>query len=69
MRRGYQKIFMPVDGKFGGIDDRLTEVEKTKELVVLDAVCSMVQSIRDSFEQGRHGICKFRHWSCSSSSS
>ncbi|KAI3978242.1 hypothetical protein MKX01_013073 [Papaver californicum] len=63
MRRAYQKIFMPVDGKLGGIEDRLAEVEQTKELAMLDVVCSMVESIRDSFDQDRRGICKFRHWS------
>ncbi|RZC50012.1 hypothetical protein C5167_018449 [Papaver somniferum] len=37
--------------------------EQTKDLAMLNVVCSMVQSIRDSFGQDRRGICKFRHWS------
>ncbi|KAI3883203.1 hypothetical protein MKX03_017663 [Papaver bracteatum] len=69
MRRAYRKIFMPVDGKLGGIEDRLAEVEQTRELAMLDVVRSMVESIRDSFEQDRRGICKFKHWSGSCSSS
>ncbi|XP_077210713.1 bacterial transferase hexapeptide repeat-containing protein isoform X1 [Tasmannia lanceolata] len=62
MRRAYQMIFMPTDLKLG-IEDRLAEVVHTEELAKLPVVCSMVQSIRDSFEQNRRGICKFRHWS------
>ncbi|KAI3888822.1 hypothetical protein MKW92_003165 [Papaver armeniacum] len=69
MRRAYQKIFMPVDGKLGGIEDRLAEVEQTRELAMFDVVRSMVESIRNSFEQDRRGICKFKHWSGSCSSS
>ncbi|OVA11354.1 Bacterial transferase hexapeptide repeat [Macleaya cordata] len=63
MRAAYRKIFMAVDAKSGGIEDRLTEVEQSEEMAKLDVVCSMVQSIRDSFEKNRRGICKYRHWS------
>ncbi|XP_021606437.1 probable acyl-[acyl-carrier-protein]--UDP-N-acetylglucosamine O-acyltransferase, mitochondrial isoform X3 [Manihot esculenta] len=34
-----------------------------KELGQVPVVCSMVQSLRDSFAENRRGICKFRHWS------
>lgn len=32
------------------------------KLSQIPAVCSMLQSIRDSFKEKRRGICKFRHW-------
>lgn len=63
MRSAYRRIFMPVDGKSGAFEDRLAEVEHNEGLVSSPVVCSMVQSIRDSFEQNRRGICRFRHWS------
>ncbi|XP_058067794.1 probable acyl-[acyl-carrier-protein]--UDP-N-acetylglucosamine O-acyltransferase, mitochondrial isoform X2 [Magnolia sinica] len=63
MRRAYQKIFMPIDAQTGGIEDRLAEVVQNEELSNLPVVHSMVQSIRDSFDKNRRGICKFRHWS------
>ncbi|KAF6164740.1 hypothetical protein GIB67_040992 [Kingdonia uniflora] len=63
MRRAYQSIFMPKSTESGGIEERLSVV--SEELAELDIVRSMVQSIRDSFEQNRRGICKFRHWNAS----
>ncbi|XP_068648485.1 probable acyl-[acyl-carrier-protein]--UDP-N-acetylglucosamine O-acyltransferase, mitochondrial isoform X2 [Aristolochia californica] len=63
MRKAYRKIFMPNDGESGRIEERLAEVEQDEELSNLPVVCSMVQSIRDSFELNRRGICKFSHWS------
>ncbi|PIA43056.1 hypothetical protein AQUCO_02000481v1, partial [Aquilegia coerulea] len=62
MRIAYRKIFMPAHAKIGGIEDRLSEVEKSEELAKYEVVCTMVQSIRDSFDQNRRGICKARHW-------
>lgn len=62
MRRAYQKIFMPKDIDSGAFVDRLSEVEQNQELAEFPAVCSMVQSIHDSFRQNRRGICKFRNW-------
>ncbi|XP_042501256.1 probable acyl-[acyl-carrier-protein]--UDP-N-acetylglucosamine O-acyltransferase, mitochondrial isoform X1 [Macadamia integrifolia] len=63
MRRAYRKIFMPKDATSGGIEERLIEVVQNEELANFPSVCSMVQSIRDSFEENRRGICKYRHWS------
>ncbi|XP_072960255.1 probable acyl-[acyl-carrier-protein]--UDP-N-acetylglucosamine O-acyltransferase, mitochondrial isoform X2 [Typha angustifolia] len=63
MRRAYQQIFMRDDTNSGSFIDRLAETEK--ELAECSSVSSMVQSIRDSFEEGRRGICKFRNWNCS----
>ncbi|KAJ4958323.1 hypothetical protein NE237_025434 [Protea cynaroides] len=63
MRGAYRKIFMPKNVTSGGIEDRLTEVVQNEELVKFPSVCSMVQSIRESFQENRRGICKFRHWS------
>lgn len=64
MRTAYRKIFMPSDAKSsGGLDDRLAEVEQNEELSCFPVVSSMVQSIRDSFEQNRRGICRSRHCS------
>eukprot|EP00268_Persea_americana_P029328 TRINITY_DN28375_c0_g1_i1.p1 TRINITY_DN28375_c0_g1~~TRINITY_DN28375_c0_g1_i1.p1 ORF type:complete len:160 (-),score=26.85 TRINITY_DN28375_c0_g1_i1:151-630(-) len=61
MRTAYRKIFMPADAKSsGGLDDRLAEVEQNEELSCFPVVSSMVQSIRDSFEQNRRGICRSR---------
>ncbi|XP_058215474.1 probable acyl-[acyl-carrier-protein]--UDP-N-acetylglucosamine O-acyltransferase, mitochondrial isoform X1 [Rhododendron vialii] len=63
LRIAYRKIFMPTDVNSGGIENRLTEVEQNEELAYVPAVCSMVQSIRDSFAEDRRGICRFRSWS------
>ncbi|XP_072960261.1 probable acyl-[acyl-carrier-protein]--UDP-N-acetylglucosamine O-acyltransferase, mitochondrial isoform X3 [Typha angustifolia] len=65
MRRAYQQIFMRDDTNSGSFIDRLAETEQEKELAECSSVSSMVQSIRDSFEEGRRGICKFRNWNCS----
>ncbi|KAM1361289.1 hypothetical protein COP2_027110 [Malus domestica] len=62
LRTAYQKIFMPADENFGGFEERLSNVELHAELAHIPALHSMVQSIRDSFEGKRRGICKFRHW-------
>ncbi|XP_021606436.1 probable acyl-[acyl-carrier-protein]--UDP-N-acetylglucosamine O-acyltransferase, mitochondrial isoform X2 [Manihot esculenta] len=61
LRMAYRKIFMSVDANSVGIEERLTELDK--ELGQVPVVCSMVQSLRDSFAENRRGICKFRHWS------
>ena len=37
--------------------------EQDEDLANVPTVCSMVKSIRDSFEENRRGITKFRHWS------
>ncbi|XP_024458646.2 probable acyl-[acyl-carrier-protein]--UDP-N-acetylglucosamine O-acyltransferase, mitochondrial isoform X3 [Populus trichocarpa] len=37
--------------------------EEDKELGKITAVCTMIQSLRDSFAQNRRGICKFRYFS------
>lgn len=37
--------------------------EQDEELGRIPAVCSMLQSIRDSFAEDRRGICRFRQWS------
>lgn len=37
--------------------------EQHEKLAHIPPVCSMIQSIRASFEQNRRGICKFRPWS------
>ncbi|KAG9456542.1 hypothetical protein H6P81_001050 [Aristolochia fimbriata] len=62
MRRAYRKIFLPNNEESAQIAERLAEVEKDEELSNIPVVCSMVQSIRDSFELTRRGICKFRQW-------
>ncbi|KAK4415652.1 putative acyl-[acyl-carrier-protein]--UDP-N-acetylglucosamine O-acyltransferase, mitochondrial [Sesamum alatum] len=62
LRAAYRKIFMPADGNFQRIEDRLTELEKDEKLSRVPAVCFLVQSIRDSFAEDRRGICKFRSW-------
>lgn len=36
--------------------------EQNQELYSVPAVGAMLQSIRDSFAEGRRGICKFRQW-------
>ncbi|XP_030953111.1 probable acyl-[acyl-carrier-protein]--UDP-N-acetylglucosamine O-acyltransferase, mitochondrial [Quercus lobata] len=62
LRMAYRKIFMPVDANSASFEERLAEVEQNEELAHIPAVCSMVQSIRNSFSEDRRGICKFRHW-------
>ncbi|TQD87618.1 hypothetical protein C1H46_026817 [Malus baccata] len=62
LRKAYQKIFMPADENSGDFEERISHVELHAELAHIPAVRSMVQSIRDSFEGKRRGICKFRHW-------
>ncbi|GAV68307.1 Hexapep domain-containing protein/Acetyltransf_11 domain-containing protein, partial [Cephalotus follicularis] len=63
LRTAYRKIFMPADANSLGFEERLAKVEDDDELTHIPAVCSMVQSIRDSFSEDRRGICKIRHWS------
>ncbi|XP_057969113.1 probable acyl-[acyl-carrier-protein]--UDP-N-acetylglucosamine O-acyltransferase, mitochondrial isoform X2 [Malania oleifera] len=63
LRTAYRKIFMAINANSDGIEGRLSDVEQHEELAQVPAVCSMVQSIRDSFAENRRGICKFRHWS------
>ncbi|MBA0747549.1 hypothetical protein Gogos_004456, partial [Gossypium gossypioides] len=65
LRTAYRKIFMPSNTHSMGFDDRLSEVEHNEDLGSVPAVCSMLQSIRDSFTENRRGICKFRQWSSS----
>ncbi|KAJ4825446.1 hypothetical protein Tsubulata_010604 [Turnera subulata] len=62
LRAAYRKIFMPVEVNSVGFEDRLAEVEQDKELWEIPAVCSLVQSLRDSFAENRRGICRFRQW-------
>ncbi|KAL2930195.1 putative acyl-[acyl-carrier-protein]--UDP-N-acetylglucosamine O-acyltransferase mitochondrial [Bienertia sinuspersici] len=61
LRAAYRKIFMPTNTESGNIEDRLNELEQHEELGQVPVICSMVQSIRDSFSESRRGICKFRH--------
>ncbi|XP_044480063.1 probable acyl-[acyl-carrier-protein]--UDP-N-acetylglucosamine O-acyltransferase, mitochondrial isoform X3 [Mangifera indica] len=63
LRMAYRKIFMPVDANNMGFEERLAEVEQDEELSNVPAVCSMVQSIRDSLAENRRGICRVRQWS------
>ncbi|KAJ6815888.1 putative acyl-[acyl-carrier-protein]--UDP-N-acetylglucosamine O-acyltransferase, mitochondrial [Iris pallida] len=63
VRKAYRKIFMPQDTNSRGFEDRLSEVEEDMDSAEYPIVHSMVQSIRDSFEHNRRGICKFRQWS------
>ncbi|XP_044471192.1 probable acyl-[acyl-carrier-protein]--UDP-N-acetylglucosamine O-acyltransferase, mitochondrial isoform X2 [Mangifera indica] len=63
LRMAYRKIFMRVDVNNVGFEECLTEVEQDENLSKVPAVCSMVQSIRDSLAENRRGICKFRQWS------
>ncbi|KAJ0676813.1 putative acyl-[acyl-carrier-protein]--UDP-N-acetylglucosamine O-acyltransferase [Helianthus annuus] len=56
---------MPTNASLGGIEDRLADVECHKDLSLVPAVLSFVQSIRESLKEGRRGICKFRSWSFS----
>ncbi|XP_011010646.1 PREDICTED: probable acyl-[acyl-carrier-protein]--UDP-N-acetylglucosamine O-acyltransferase, mitochondrial isoform X2 [Populus euphratica] len=63
LRTAYRNIFMPVDSNSTSFEERITKVEEDKELGKIPAVCSMIQSLRDSFAQNRRGICKFRYFS------
>ncbi|CAI9100545.1 OLC1v1037670C1 [Oldenlandia corymbosa var. corymbosa] len=63
LRTAYRKIFMPTDANSGNIEERLVQVELDEALILIPAVRSMLQSIRDSFTEDRRGICKFRSWS------
>ncbi|XVF88730.1 hypothetical protein PTKIN_Ptkin19aG0074100 [Pterospermum kingtungense] len=65
LRTAYRKIFMSSGTNSMGFDERLCEVEHDEDLGSVPAVCSMLQSIRDSFTENRRGICKFRQWSTS----
>ncbi|XWS72159.1 hypothetical protein CRYUN_Cryun02cG0016400 [Craigia yunnanensis] len=60
LRIAYRKIFMPSNTNSMGFDERLSEVEQDEDLGTVPAVCSMLQSIHDSFTENRRGICKFR---------
>ncbi|KAJ9183835.1 hypothetical protein P3X46_007642 [Hevea brasiliensis] len=62
LRMAYRKIFMSINANSVGFKERLAELEQDKELGKIPVVCSMVQSLRDSFAENRRGICKFRHW-------
>ncbi|KAL3535636.1 hypothetical protein ACH5RR_004097 [Cinchona calisaya] len=62
LRAAYRKIFMPSNANSGSIEDRLDRVEQDEELVLVPAVRSMLESIRDCFAEDRRGICKFRSW-------
>ncbi|EPS71063.1 hypothetical protein M569_03698, partial [Genlisea aurea] len=57
LRAAYRRIFMSSDGL--SIEDRLNHLENDNELGGVDAVRCMIRSIRDSFSEGRRGICKF----------
>ncbi|CAO2842125.1 unnamed protein product [Amaranthus hypochondriacus] len=65
MRAAYRKIFMPISSESGSIEDRLEDLAQHEELGQIPVICSMIQSIRDSFSDSRRGICKFRHWNAS----
>ncbi|RXH78859.1 hypothetical protein DVH24_002377 [Malus domestica] len=53
LRTTYQKIFMPADKNSRDFEEHLS--------AHIPVVHSIVQSIRDSFEEKQHRICKFRH--------
>ncbi|KAG9148939.1 hypothetical protein Leryth_026589 [Lithospermum erythrorhizon] len=63
LRAAYRKLFMPTKVDSGSIKDRLTEIEQNEEYTAAPAVLSMIKSIRDSLQEDRRGICKFRSWS------
>ncbi|WCJ42659.1 Acyl-[acyl-carrier-protein]--UDP-N-acetylglucosamine O-acyltransferase [Euphorbia peplus] len=63
LKTAYRKIFMPNTADSASFEERLAEVEQDNELGKVTAVCSMVQSLRDSYAENRRGICKSRHWS------
>ena len=44
-------------------EDKPNFQEENKEFAESPLVRSMVKSIRESFDQSRRGICKFRQWS------
>ncbi|KAF3510104.1 hypothetical protein F2Q69_00009890 [Brassica cretica] len=58
LRAAYRKIFMSTETS--SLEERLTKMEHDPELYSVPAVGAMLQSIRDSFAEGRRGICKFR---------
>ncbi|KAJ0240664.1 Hexapeptide repeat-containing protein [Hirschfeldia incana] len=60
LRAAYRKIFMSTETS--SLEERLTKMEHNQELYSVPAVGAMLQSIRDSFAEGRRGICKFRQW-------
>ncbi|RID50730.1 hypothetical protein BRARA_H01437 [Brassica rapa] len=60
LRAAYRKIFMSTETS--SLEERLTKMEHNQELYSVPAVVSMLHSIRDSFAEGRRGICKFRQW-------
>ncbi|GAB4852752.1 hypothetical protein Ancab_016961 [Ancistrocladus abbreviatus] len=63
LRAAFRKIFMAIGADSGGFESRLAEVEQREEFAQVPVVCSLVQSIHDSFQENRRGICKYRHWS------
>ncbi|PON50437.1 UDP-3-O-[3-hydroxymyristoyl] glucosamine N-acyltransferase LpxD [Parasponia andersonii] len=65
LRTTFRKIFMPVGKDVRGFEERLAEVEHDEKLANVPAVRYMVHSIRDSFEENRRGICKYRQWNSS----
>ncbi|CAH2077578.1 unnamed protein product [Thlaspi arvense] len=62
LRAAYRKIFMSTETVPLSLEERLSKMEQNQELYSVAAVGAMLQSIRDSFAEGRRGICKFRHW-------
>ncbi|KAL0872987.1 hypothetical protein Bca101_022692 [Brassica carinata] len=62
LRAAYRKIFMSTETVPLSLEERLTKMEHNQELCSVAAVGAMLQSIRDSFTEGRRGICKFRQW-------
>ncbi|KFK29511.1 hypothetical protein AALP_AA7G143800 [Arabis alpina] len=62
LRAAYRKIFMSTETVPLSLEERLTKMEQNQELYSVPAVGAMLQSIRDSFAEGRRGICKFRQW-------
>ncbi|KAI3956883.1 hypothetical protein MKX01_000917 [Papaver californicum] len=59
MRRAYQKIFMPVDGKLGGIEDRLAEVEQTKELAISGVGVALGALVKVYFQESAKRVGKY----------
>ncbi|KAI5664671.1 hypothetical protein M9H77_23994 [Catharanthus roseus] len=47
---------MAIYANSASIEDRLIKVEQDEELALVPAVCSMLQSIRESFAEDRRGI-------------
>ncbi|ESQ54283.1 hypothetical protein EUTSA_v10025613mg [Eutrema salsugineum] len=56
LRAAYRKIFMSTETVPLSLDERLTKMEQNQELYSIPAVGAMLQSIRDSFAEGRRGI-------------